>query len=81
MKMLLLAVLASSPLMTPVSQEPEMWPMCEYNQVYRATYYYQYPGGPECGIRYMYCWGDVRSYQEGCQTSYYDVWYADCTCQ
>lgn len=56
------------------------WPTCGYNEVYRATYYYEYPGGPECGLTYMYCWGDVTSYHEGCQTAYYDQWYNSCQC-
>lgn len=87
MKTLLLVFLASGPLMTPASPDPKMTSdyefgrMCEYNEVYRATYYNQYPGGPECGLTYMYCWGDTYNYHEGCTTSYYTRWYNDCQCQ
>lgn len=85
MKTLLLAFLLSGPFMTPAGQDPKMasenpWEVpCGYNEVYRATYYYQYPGGPECGLRYQYCYS-TPPYQEGCTTSYYDVWYAGCYC-
>lgn len=54
---------------------------CGTNEVYKATYYYQYPGGPECGLTYQYCYvSSPPRYHEGCTTSYYDEWYADCYC-
>lgn len=76
------AALILTGLTIPASAFPDeayWWP-CGYNEVYRATYYYEYPGGPECGLTYMYCWGDVSSYHEGCQTAYYDQWYNSCQC-
>lgn len=82
MKTLLLACLLSSPLATPASLEPELISElhlpCGYDEVYRATYYYEYPGGPECGLKYQYC--SKPPYQEGCTTPYYEVWYAQCYC-
>lgn len=83
MKSLLLAFLLSGPLTTPATPDPKLaseFPPCGYNEVYRATYYYQYPGGPECGLRYQYCYASTPPYQEGCTTSYYDVWYNQCYC-
>ena len=84
MNTLLLAVLLSSPLTTPASPDPSMtsksWPPCGYNEVYKATYFYQSPGGPECGLTYQYCYASTPRYHEGCTTSYYDVWYNQCYC-
>lgn len=45
--------------------------------VHRAYWYYEYPGGPECGVTFIYC--DDFPYHEGCKTQYYDV-YAGCGC-
>lgn len=83
MKALLLALLVSSPLMTPVNPEPKTtWLPCETDQVYKAIYYYQYPGGPECGLTYQYCYvSSPPRYHEGCTTSYYTEWYAQCYCE
>lgn len=53
--------------------------MCDPGQVYRAIYYYQYPGGPECGLKYQYCDG-TPPYYEGCRTAYYDQYFF-CECQ
>ena len=50
---------------------------CNSNQVYMAEYYYEYPGGPYCGLRYIYC--DKPYYQEGCWTSTYNA-YEYCWC-
>ena len=84
MKTLLLALLASGPLMTPASPDPkptlESFPPCAYGEVYKATYYYQSQGGPECGLTYQYCYNSPPRYHEGCTTSYYDLWYAQCYC-
>jgi hypothetical protein len=87
MKTLLLTFLISGPLMTPASPNPkptlETFPPCGYDEVYKATYYYQSPGGPECGLTYQYCYTSPPSppkYHEGCRTSYYDEWYAQCYC-
>ncbi len=84
MKTLLLAFLVSGPLMTPASPDlkttDESFPPCGYNEVYRATYYYQSSSGPECGLTYQYCYASTPKYHEGCTTSYYDVWYAQCYC-
>lgn len=83
MKTLLLAFLLSGPLMTPANPEPKTTGPCGYNEVYKATYYYQSPGGTECGLTYQYCYTSPPSpprYQEGCKTAYYDEWYAQCYC-
>jgi len=81
MKLLLLAILLPLvSLASPASTTLESFPPCGYNEVYRATYYYQSPGGPECGLTYRYCYASTPPYHEGCTTSYYDVWYAQCYC-
>jgi hypothetical protein len=83
MKRLFLALLLSTTAISAVGQVQEPPPpgfdMCEPGQVYRAFYYYQYPGGPECGLAYQYCDGTPR-YQEGCRTQYYQQ-YVFCECQ
>jgi hypothetical protein len=83
-KTLLLVFLLSGPLMTPASPNPkatsEDLPPCEYGEVYKATYYYQSLGGPECGLTYQYCYASNPRYHEGCTTSYYDQSYAQCYC-
>ena len=57
----------------------EGFDMCDPGQVYRAIYYYEYPGGPECGLKYQYCDG-TPPYYEGCRTAYYDQYFF-CECQ
>ena len=83
MKTLLLVLLASGPLMTPASPDPKptagFWPPCGYDEVYSAIYYYEYPGGPECGLSYIYC--EHGRYHEGCATSYYSQSYFSCECE
>jgi hypothetical protein len=80
MKRLLLALLLSATAITTVGQAPELaaFDMCG-PRVYRAIYYYQYSGGPECGLTYQYCDGTPR-YHEGCTTQYYDQYFF-CECQ
>jgi hypothetical protein len=85
MKTLLLAFLISGSLMTPANQVPqptwETFPPCGTNQVYKAIYYYNSPGGSECGLTYQYCYvSSPPRYHEGCTTAYYDEWYAQCYC-
>jgi hypothetical protein len=82
MKTLLLAFLIGSPFMTPPKPETKTsWDVpCGYGEVYRATYYYQSPGGAECGLTYQYCYTSPPPYHEGCTTSYYNQWYAQCYC-
>jgi hypothetical protein len=36
-------------------------------------YYYDYPGGTNCGLMYVFCSGNI--YQQGCQTQYYNEYY------
>jgi hypothetical protein len=81
MKRLLLALLLSATTIAAVGQAPEVaaFDMCAYGQVYRAIYYYQYQGGPDCGLTYQYCDGRPR-YHEGCTTQYYDQAFF-CECQ
>lgn len=83
MNSLLLAFLVSYSLMTPANpaSTQKLFPPCSHNQVYKAIYYYQYPGGPECGLTYQYCYTSPPRYHEGCTTSYYDEWYAQCYCE
>lgn len=50
---------------------------CNYPTVHRAEYFYEYPGGPYCGLRYLYC--DHIYYWEGCWTQYYND-YEFCAC-
>jgi hypothetical protein len=84
MKILLLAFLASGPLLTPANTVPKpalkSFSACAADDVYKATYYYQSPGGPECGLTYQYCYTSPPRYHEGCTTSYFDEWYASCSC-
>lgn len=81
MKRLFLVVLLCATTITAVGQGQESphFDMCESGQVYRAFYYYEYPGGPECGLTYQYCDGTPR-YHEGCTTQYYDQC-VFCECQ
>jgi hypothetical protein len=81
MKRLLLVLLLSATAIAAGKQTPELaaFDMCGSGQVYRAVYYYQYSGGPECGLTYQYCDGTPR-YHEGCTTSYYDQSFF-CECQ
>jgi hypothetical protein len=80
---LFLALLISGSAMTPANPTPAtngFWPTCGYNEVYKATYYYNSPGGTECGLTYQYCYASTPKYHEGCTTQYYDTWYAQCEC-
>jgi hypothetical protein len=81
MKRLFLVLLLSATAIAAVGQAPEVtaFDMCGPGQVYRAIYYYKYPGGPECGLTYQYCDGTPR-YHEGCTTSYYEQYFV-CECQ
>lgn len=80
MKALLLpAVLASAFFITPAAAQ--LGPYCGYNEPFRITSYYQYPGGPECGVTQEFCEGDTYYHHSGCSTSYYSVWYNSCLCQ
>jgi hypothetical protein len=74
-----LAVFASPPHPDP-KLTWDSFPPCGANQVYKATYYYGSPGGAECGLTYQYCYISPPPYHEGCTTSYYDEWYAQCYC-
>src|SRR5688500_1093886 len=67
MKMLFLAFLASGSLMTPATPpdpKPVMWAPCGYNDFDRATYFWQSPGGPECGQTDQYCYTSPPSRPE-----------------
>ena len=80
MRKLFLTLLLSAISVAAVGQQdPPILNMCGPGQVYRAIYYYQYPGGPECGLTYQYCDGTPR-YHEGCTTAYYDQAFF-CECQ
>lgn len=65
MKRLVLALLISATAVIAVGQAPVASADC----IHRRYYYYEYPGGPLCGYRYVYC--ESPSYQTGCQTPYY----------
>jgi hypothetical protein len=85
MNSLLVALLLSGPLVSPAAlPNPELksWGPCGQNDVYKATYFYQYPGGPECGLTFQYCYvSSPPRYHEGCTTAYYDEWYNSCYCE
>ena len=72
MKRLLLASLISGTAIFSL-QPPKALADC----VYKATYYFEYPGGPECGLTYQYC--ESPRYHEGCTTAYYEEDYF-CEC-
>jgi hypothetical protein len=85
MNALLLALLLSGPPKSPANPNPEpTWESfapCGQNEVYHAIYYYQSPGGAECGLTYQYCYvSSPPRYHEGCTTAYHDDWYAQCYC-
>ncbi len=81
MKRLILAFLLSATAVATLGRAPHLAAsicnpelgcyICSPDQVWRAFYYRQSPGGPECGLKYFYCEG--YSYHEGCTTSYYDT--------
>ena len=50
---------------------------CSTNQVHIAEYFYEYPGGPYCGLRYIYC--NKPYYHDGCWTPYFNS-YEYCWC-
>ena len=81
MKRLLLVLLFGATVITAAGQAPvaSAFDMCASGQVYRAVYYYQYAGGPECGLTYQYCDGTPR-YHEGCTTQTYNQSFF-CECQ
>jgi len=85
MRILLLTLAVSASLVALDSPNPltasEFLRPCEYGEVYRATSYYQYQGGPQCGTTFRYCYASNPPYHEGCTTGYYDVWYpSQCYC-
>lgn len=61
-----------------------MWseqPPCGYNEVYKAVYFYESQNGPQCGMRYYYCYTtSPPPYQEGCTTPYFWELYNGCYC-
>jgi len=69
MKRLLLALLISGTAIVSLRQPTEALAAC----VHKATYYFEYPGGPECGLTYQYC--NPPRYHEGCTTAYYEEYY------
>jgi hypothetical protein len=85
MNSLLLALVMNAAIVAPMNQTPQLsvdpvvplGSQCSFNQVHRAEYYYEYPGGPYCGLRYIYC--NKPSYSEGCRTSYFND-YEYCWC-
>jgi hypothetical protein len=54
---LLVTVLASGSLFTPAAAQEGRWQMCGYNETYSITTYYEYPGGPECGVTHNFVGG------------------------
>ena len=80
MKKLLLALLLCATAIIAAGQAPDLsaFDMCGPD-VYKGTYYFQYPGGPECGLTYQYCDGRPP-YHDGCTTSYYTQYYY-CECE
>lgn len=75
-----LVILIASSLMIAPDQAAEGWGYCGYNEPYSSVTYYEYPGGPQCGFRYIYCYASTPPYHEGCWTSYFDQWYNSCEC-
>lgn len=85
MNSLLLALVMSAATIAPMNQTPQLsvdpvvsqGSQCGYNQVHIGEYYYEYPGGPYCGLRYIYC--NQPSYYDGCRTEYFNS-YEYCWC-
>ncbi len=85
MNSLLLALAMSAATIAPMNQTPQLstdpvvsqGARCSTNQVTVAEYFYEYPGGPYCGLRYIYC--NKPSYSEGCYTPYFNS-YEYCWC-
>jgi hypothetical protein len=73
MKRLLFALLISGTSILAASQAPKVEADC----VYQRYYYYDAPGGTECGLTYVYC--EAEPYHTGCKTPYYHL-YAGCAC-
>lgn len=73
MKRLLLALLVSGTAIFAAGRPSPASADC----VQLRYYYYQYPGGPECGLTYVYC--EREPVHSGCQTAYYNV-YGGCAC-
>jgi hypothetical protein len=74
MKKLFLALLLSITAIAAVGRAPRAVAagICSPGQVWRAYYFYEYPGGPYCGLTYQYCEGPPR-YHDGCTTAYYET--------
>lgn len=84
MNSLLLALVMSAATIAPMNQTPQLSvdPVvsqgpCSYNQLHMKVYYYEYPGGPNCGLAYLYC--NKPRYHEGCTTEYVNE-YTYCWC-
>ena len=73
MKRLLLALLVCGTAIIAAGKAPAASADC----IHLRYYYYEYLGGPECGLTYVYC--ESPSYHTGCQTPYYDI-YSGCGC-
>lgn len=85
MNSLLLALVMSAVTTAPMSQTPQLsanqvvsqGSQCSTNQVHMGVYYYEYPGGPYCGLTYIYC--NKPQYHEGCTTGTFTE-YEYCWC-
>lgn len=51
-------------------------PVASADCVHLRYYYYDVPGGTNCGLTYVFC---NSIYHQGCETPYYNV-YAGCAC-
>jgi hypothetical protein len=85
MNSLLLTLVMSATTIAPINQTPQLsvdrvaslGSQCSQNQVYMGVYYYEYPGGPSCGLTYIYC--NKPQYHDGCTTNYFNE-YEYCWC-
>jgi hypothetical protein len=81
MKRFLFVLLLAATVITAAGQVPvaSAFDMCAAGQVHLAISYYAYPGGPNCGLTYIYCDGTPR-YHDGCTTQTYSQT-TFCECQ
>lgn len=73
MKRLLLVLLVSGTAILAAGHPPVASADC----VHHRYFYYEYPGGPQCGYAWVFC--EAPTHQVGCQTPYY-TYVAGCIC-
>jgi len=73
MKRLLLVLLVSGTAILAAGRPPVASADC----IHHRYFYYEYPGGPQCGYAWVFC--EAPTHQVGCQTPYY-TYVPGCIC-